>query len=166
MNWQNMQLSKLETNYTKACSEVFYRMTVLKISASSQESTCCGVRFSKVQALTPQFCWIRTPAWVFFFKNAPKFLEELVLCNTSGKLFLNLQKILIVPTPSTNPLVYGNMGKVSGGILNFFIVECDGHVVRYGFVELVESQSILVATNLFLQVHLTYYVHQFNWIEL
>ena len=44
------------------------------------------------------------------------------------------------------------MGKVSGEILNFFIVECDGHVVRYGFVELVESQSILVATNLFLQV--------------
>ena len=31
-------------------------MAALKISADSQESTCCGVRFSKADALTPQFC--------------------------------------------------------------------------------------------------------------
>ena len=56
MNWENMQLSKLETNYTKSCSEVSYRIAFFLISAKSQEITCCGVWFSKVQALIPQFC--------------------------------------------------------------------------------------------------------------
>ena len=51
MNWENMKLSKLENNYTKSCANVCYRMNVLKISANSQESTSCGVWFSKVQVL-------------------------------------------------------------------------------------------------------------------
>ena len=35
----------------------------------------------------------------FLPENVPKFSEELVLCNTSGQLFLNLQKNLIAPIP-------------------------------------------------------------------
>ena len=51
---------------------------------------------------------------------------------------------------------------MSGGIANIdlFIVECDGHVVRYVFLAQVDIQSILMATNLFLHVYLMYYNHQ------
>ena len=56
MNRENMQLSKLEANYIKSCSEIFYRIAVLKTSANSQESTCFGVRFNKIQTLILQFC--------------------------------------------------------------------------------------------------------------
>ena len=51
---------------------------------------------------------------------------------------------------------------MSGRIANidFFIVECDGHVVRYVFLGQVDIQSILMATDLFLHVYLMYYNHQ------
>ena len=54
------------------------------------------------------------------------------------------------------------MVEVNGGTANFdfFIVECDDHVKRYGFVGKVNSQSVPMATNLFLYVHLMYYNHQ------
>ena len=72
------------------------------------------------------------------------------------------------------------MGEVNGRIdqyccffFLFFYVECDGHRVKYRFVGLVDSQSVLMVTNSFLHVLLMYYVHQsftqyraFNEIEL
>ena len=101
MNWENSQLSKLETNYT-----------------------CYGVRFNKVQHE------------LFFPENVPKFSEKLVLCNTSGQLFLNLQKILIVTTLyyPTCILEHGRSEWRDSQSWIFCIVERDDHVVRYVFV--------------------------------
>ena len=98
MVWENLQLSKLETNYKNTCSEVFYRMTVLKISADSQKITCCGYGLVKFRPSFHNFVRLG-PQHGFFTENVPTFSEELVLCNTSGKVFVNLQKILIVTTP-------------------------------------------------------------------
>ena len=39
------------------------------------------------------------PQHEFFLENFPKFSEELVLCNTTGQLFLNLKTIFIATTP-------------------------------------------------------------------
>ena len=83
--------------------------------------------------------------------------------NTTGSLFLNLQKILIVLTPYY-PICIWEHEESKWGIANpenFFIVEHDGYVVRYGFVERVDSQLILMTINLFFYVCLMYYIHQF-----
>ena len=45
MNWENMELSKIDNNYKKSCLQVFNRMAVLEISNSSQEITCGGALF-------------------------------------------------------------------------------------------------------------------------
>ena len=37
IDWGNMQVFKIETKYRKCCSQLFYRMAVLKISENSQE---------------------------------------------------------------------------------------------------------------------------------
>lgn len=44
--------------------------------------------------------------------------------------------------------------------INFSIIRYDDHVVRYGFVRWVDNQSVLMAVNLFLHVHLIYYTHK------
>ena len=101
------------------------------------------VRSSKLQAFIPKVVKLGSQ-YEFFPENVPK-------CNTSGQLFLNLQKFSEFLLHAI-PLVYGNMGEVSRGIANpeiYFIVECDGHVGRYGFVGSVDSRSTLIATILF-----------------
>ena len=50
------------------------------------------------------------------------------------------------------------MGEMTGEISS--LAKCDCHVVRDGFVGRVDSQSIPMATNSFLRVHLMYYIHQ------
>ena len=47
MNWENMELSKIDNNYKKSCltEYLFNRIAVLEISKSSQEITCGGALF-------------------------------------------------------------------------------------------------------------------------
>ena len=56
------------------------------------------------------------------------------------------------------------MGEVDGGKakaeINFLIAECDDHLVRYGWWGRVNSQSLLMITNLFLPIHLMYYIQR------
>ena len=56
------------------------------------------------------------------------------------------------------------MGEVGGGTakakIHFLIAEYDDHLVRYGWRGQVNSQSILMITNLFLPVHLMYYIQR------
>ena len=42
----------------------------------------------------------------------------------------------------------------------FSIIGCDGHVVRYGFVGQVDSQSVLMTVNLFVCAHFINCTHQ------
>ena len=42
MNWENMQLSKINKNLKKSYLLVFNRMAVLKIKKNSHEITCGG----------------------------------------------------------------------------------------------------------------------------
>ena len=45
MNWKDMQVSKTDTNNKRSCSQVSYRMVVLKVSKNYQESTSDGATF-------------------------------------------------------------------------------------------------------------------------
>ena len=155
-----MQLSKLDN--TKICSEIFYRIVDLKILADFQESTCFGVPFSKVQVFIPQFVQLGLQHELFFLKMLQKFQKSqffvVSLCS-SFWIYIRLSQ-LILPTI---PLVYEKLGDVSGEIVNlgfFVVVERDGPVLKYGFVGRVDSKSIRMATNLFLLVHLIYYIRQ------
>ena len=110
MNWENMQVFKIETNYKNSCLQVFYRMAGLKISENSQENICggvlsqyiCGYLFSNFIKIGPQHKCVP--------ENVPKFSEELFLNCTSGQLLLNLQAILIVSTPSCLTCILKNGG--------------------------------------------------------
>ena len=38
MNWQNLEVSKIETSYRNDCSQLLYKIAVLKISENFQEN--------------------------------------------------------------------------------------------------------------------------------
>lgn len=118
--------------------------------------------FSKVQVFIPQFVQLGLQHELFFLKMLQKFQKSqffvVSLCS-SFWIYIRLSQ-LILPTI---PLVYEKLGDVSGEIVNlgfFVVVERDGPVLKYGFVGRVDSKSIRMATNLFLLVHLTYYIRQ------
>ena len=67
----------------------------------------CG--FSKVIDIL--WFYEKGPHHWYFPENFQKFSKQLFLYNTSGRLFLNLQTILVVSTPSYLPHLYVETGR-------------------------------------------------------
>ena len=68
------QVSKIETNYSKNCSQVFYRMALLKIFETPQENTSCGVLSQKSYSSLFRILLKQDPNM-----NVPKVSEEIFL---------------------------------------------------------------------------------------
>ena len=73
-------------------------------------------------------------------------------------------------TPKAGPLSYvtsaiqkEKIKTVILSILNalgFSVIVCDGHVLKYGLVGLLDNQSILMRVKLFFHIHFMYLTHQ------
>ena len=79
-------------------------MTVLQILENSQESNRVESYFSTVIGLVILFK--QDPTTSVLVRTFQNFQNKYFLCNTSIRLLLNLQTILIVPSPSFLPYMY------------------------------------------------------------
>ena len=129
-------------------------MTVFRILENSQKITGGGVLFQK--RCSSSFCILlkqdrNMSVFLRMFQNFKKnfFLKHLwiAVSEFTGSSHSSF---------SLFPLyVYGNIRLLK---ISFSIIICDGHVVRYGFVGLLNNQSILMRMKLFL---ITLYIRLF-----